>query len=84
MHYWQNGYGPFGVSLGLSLGIGFFLALLIIWSLAWKALALWKAAREGSKIWFVVLLLVNTAGILEIIYIFTISKHPGLPTFKSE
>jgi hypothetical protein len=41
----------------------------IIWSVVWKGLALWKSAREGSKVWFVVLLVVNTLGILEILYL---------------
>ena len=44
--------------------------LLAAWSLAWKGIALWKAAQNGSKPWFVVLLLINDVGILEIIYIF--------------
>lgn len=34
-----------------------------------KGLALWRAARNNSKAWFVVLLLVNTLGLLEILYI---------------
>ncbi len=50
----------------------------LIWSLVWKGLALWKAAHEESKPWFVALLLVNTAGILEILYIFVFAKKPGL------
>ncbi len=45
-----------------------------IWSLVWKGLALWKAARVGSVHWFVALLLVNTLGILEILYIYVFSK----------
>lgn len=47
----------------------------IIWSVIWKGLALWKAARLESKIWFVVLLLVNTAGILEILYLYVFTKR---------
>jgi len=47
---------------------------LIIWSLAWKGIALWKAARAGSKKWFIALLIINTLGILEILYIFVFSK----------
>lgn len=47
---------------------------LAIWSLFWKALALWHAARRGSRAWFVVLLILNTAGILEIIYLIMIGK----------
>lgn len=50
----------------------------LIWSLVWKGLALWKAAHEESKPWFVALLVVNTAGILEILYIFVFAKKKGL------
>jgi Family of unknown function (DUF5652) len=80
---WQNGYGPLGLSLGWGAGIGFFIAILIVWTLFWKGIALWKAAREGSMAWFVALLIVNTVGILEIIYIFGFSKHPGISSLKS-
>jgi len=61
---------------GLLVGPGFTaLAIaLLAWSLIWKGIALWKAARNGSKPWFIVLLIVNTVGILEIIYIFAFSK----------
>lgn len=45
-----------------------------IWTIPWKGVALWKAARNGSKPWFIVMLIVNTVGILEIIYIFGFSK----------
>lgn len=45
-----------------------------IWSLIWKGLALWRAGRLGQKVWFVVLLVVNTVGILEILYLYVFSK----------
>jgi len=48
--------------------------LLVVWTLPWKAVALWKAAKNNQKIWFVVLLVVNTLAILEIIYIFGFGK----------
>jgi hypothetical protein len=55
------------------LGLGFipliFLILLIVWTLAWKGLALWHAARNGQRTWYIVLLVLNTFGILEIIYL---------------
>ena len=54
----------------LSPGMVFLLA----WTLVWKGLALWKAAQKESKPWFIVLLLVNTVGILEILYIFVFSN----------
>lgn len=47
---------------------------LAIWSLIWKGLALWRAGRNYQKAWFVVMLIVNTAGILEILYLFVFSK----------
>lgn len=54
------------------------IAVLTIWALVWKGWALWKAARSNthySKYWFIVLLIVNTAGILEILYIFVFSRN---------
>lgn len=50
------------------------LVLIIIWSGVWKLLALWKSARIGSIPWFIVLGIINTLGILEILYIFVFSK----------
>jgi hypothetical protein len=50
------------------------LVLLLAWSFAWKGVALWKSARNGQKVWFIVMLILNTVGILEIIYIFAFSK----------
>lgn len=51
-----------------------FLIAIIIWSYVWKLLALWKSARKGSIVWFILLAVINTAGILEILYIFVFSK----------
>jgi hypothetical protein len=51
------------------------LVLVYLWSLVWKGLALWQASQNKEKIWFVCLLVINTAGILEIIYLFMISKE---------
>lgn len=46
----------------------------LIWSAIWKALGLWKSARNKSIVWFIVIFLVNTLGILEILYIYVFSK----------
>lgn len=48
--------------------------LAALWTLPWKGLALWKSANLKSKAWFVILLIMNTLGILEILYIFIFSK----------
>ena len=61
--------------LAVAGGLGLFFILFIIWSLVWKALALWYAARRGEKGWFIALMVLNTLGILEIVYIFAVAKH---------
>ncbi|MEA3344237.1 MAG: DUF5652 family protein, partial [Patescibacteria group bacterium] len=48
--------------------------LMLLWVLPWKGVALWKAAHNSQKIWFIILLLVNTLAVLEILYIFFFSK----------
>jgi hypothetical protein len=48
--------------------------LVLVWSLVWKGLALWKAARHEQKWWFGAILVINTIGILEILYLFVFSK----------
>lgn len=62
---WMGGIGAFA---------GFWLFLIIVWSFIWKGWALWLSARNGSKGWFIALLIINTLGILEILYIFVFSK----------
>jgi len=57
-----------------------FLPLFIVlgaWTMVWKGLALYRAGQNRSPGWFTVLLLVNTLGILEIVYLFAISKKPS-------
>jgi len=50
------------------------IALALLWTVPWKGVALWKAAQNRHKIWFVLIFLVNTLAILEILYIFIFSK----------
>lgn len=40
-----------------------------LWSIVLKGYSLWYAARGGQKGWFIALLVINTVGILEIIYL---------------
>jgi hypothetical protein len=42
---------------------------LIIWDVVWKLIAMWKAARNHHIVWFILLAVLNTVGILPIIYI---------------
>ena len=50
------------------------LVILFLWTIPWKVYALWLAAKRDDKKWFVLLIIINTLGILEIIYIFKIVK----------
>ncbi len=50
------------------------MTLLILWTIPWKGWALWRAARKNSLWWFVALIVINTAGILDILYIFVFSE----------
>lgn len=50
------------------------LGTLVFWAMAWKGFALWIAAREGSKYWFVFILIVNLIGVFEMFYIFFVSQ----------
>lgn len=48
--------------------------ILIVWSTVWKGIALWKSAGLKHKWWFIALLVINTVGILEILYIYVFSR----------
>jgi len=74
MNYYSSmgfgGVGAFGMFAPLFL-------ILMLWSLYWKGRALWLSARKGSLYWFIALLVINTVGILEILYIYFFSKKDG-------
>ncbi len=62
-------------TLAESFGIAtWLLGVIILWSFVWKLLGLWKSARKGHVVWFIVLAVVNLVGILEILYIFVFSE----------
>jgi len=48
----------------------FLFMALSVWSLVWKGIALWHASQNKQRNWFIVILIANTLGILEIIYVF--------------
>jgi len=51
------------------------LILITFWSVFWKGWALWKSANKKQLIWFIILLIINTIGILEILYIFIFNRY---------
>lgn len=57
-----------------------FVGTILLWSLIWKGIALYKAARNNHKWWFIAIFIINTIGILEIIYIFIFGKSKDKKT----
>ncbi|KKP97691.1 MAG: hypothetical protein US71_C0014G0016 [Parcubacteria group bacterium GW2011_GWD2_38_12] len=68
-------FSKFSIASQLSQGEQVVILLLLVWSLAWKGVALWRAAHREEKKWFIALLVVNTVGILDILYIYVFSKE---------
>lgn len=59
------------MALELLSGMGFIaLTGLVIWDTFWKAFGMWYAARNNHKIWFSLILVLNTMGILPIVYLY--------------
>jgi len=73
MMYPSLSHGQFGF-------FGIVWLLLILALIALKGYTLWFAAKRNEKWWFIALLILNTLGILEIVYIvFFLKKwHKGL------
>lgn len=69
-----GGYGMFG-----SMGIPFIIFL--VWSIFWKGLALWHSSQRKETWWFIAMLVINTAGILEIVYLFAFAKKKPAELF---
>jgi len=51
------------------------IVIIKIWDFFWKIFALLKASKNNHIVWFVFILLFNTAGILPIIYILIQRKY---------
>ena len=79
MHDFSPFYSPYG---SLVFAFAPIIAVVALWSVLIKGYALWIAARAGQKGWFVALLLINTVGILEIVYLIWFSP-PGSNKFNS-
>lgn len=56
--------------------------LVVLWSLPWKGVALWKAAQLSHRNWFIAILIVNTLGLLEIYYIFMVARKFTVETIE--
>ncbi|MFA6888987.1 MAG: DUF5652 family protein [Candidatus Woesearchaeota archaeon] len=47
---------------------------LLIWDIIWKGIALWKCGRNNQLVWFICILVINSCGILPIIYLLFFQK----------
>lgn len=54
----------------------FGIILITIWSLVWKGLGLWFSGKNQQKGWFIAMLILNTAGLLPIIYLIWFRPQP--------
>jgi len=68
--------------VNLAPGMVWVFVMLLIWSMIWKGIALWKAVKNNDLPWYIALLILNTVGILEIFYIYVFSKRPEKKTEK--
>lgn len=77
MNFYHGMMGGFPFSWGMDVwgAALWFWWVAIAWSLVWKGLALWRAAERKESAWFVVLLVVNTLGFLELVYLFLIAPR---------
>jgi len=57
--------------LALPIGV---LIVLALWETVWKGIALWKCGRHNQLTWFVLVLILNTVGILPIVYLLFFQK----------
>ncbi len=75
---WRNYFGRWGFGTGIFPGLPFFplwlLLLLVALEIILKGISLYRSARNGQKCWFVAILILNTIGILPLIYLLFFSE----------
>jgi hypothetical protein len=62
----------FGMMAGMYDAPGmmiFGLMMISIWTVIWKGFALWHSSKNQQKGWFIAVLVLNTMGLLPIIYL---------------
>lgn len=66
----------------MDLNNPYILAAIVLWTLPWKLMGLWRAATQKQKIWFGLIFFINTFGLLEIVYYFYLYNHtPNLTKY---
>ena len=72
-----GGYGTWGFGPGAFIGLSILGMIFIVWfiiAIALKGYALWIAAKRNEKWWFIALLVINTMGLLELVYLILFAK----------
>jgi len=62
-------YGSYSHYIGSSSVFLKLLPFLVLLDLVLRGLSLWRSAKKEQKIWFIALLIVNSLGILPIVYL---------------
>ncbi|MFA6295656.1 MAG: DUF5652 family protein [Candidatus Paceibacterota bacterium] len=74
-------WNSFGFTPFVFAGIGILTAVIVIGIVVLKGYALWNAAKRDEKWWFIALLVINTLGVLELIYLlFVVKKWRKIPS----
>ncbi len=74
MPYWTAMMSGWGTMSGWML---LWMIPLVAWELFWKGYGMWTAGRNNQLAWFVAILLLNTAGIVPIIYLLFFQNRQG-------
>jgi len=56
------------------IGSPLLLLALYIWSLITKGIALWRAVNLKQRNWFIAILVLNTLGVLDLVYLFRFAE----------
>lgn len=72
-HNWGWQFGGIGFGAGVVFGV--LLLAVGLWTLYWKYKAIWYAVKHEHRVWMLIFLLVNTLGVLEILYLHVFSKY---------
>lgn len=68
-------FGQYNNNVGIGLGFLSIISILAIVDLVLKAIALWKASKNDQKYWFIAILIINSLGILPLVYIYFFQKN---------
>ncbi|MFA5061178.1 MAG: DUF5652 family protein [Candidatus Pacearchaeota archaeon] len=68
----------------LSPALTLLILVVVIWDAVWKIIGSWRAGRNNQPVWFVFILILNTIGILPIIYLTWFQKNKNPKTLQKK